>query len=209
MEDEYDVQQMQKTKKKKAQDSVDAEIEHRRAMLEEENRSLIAESRKRMQEGALKQKETTAELMRQGEQLHNVSENAESVYENVKKGRKLTQDIKDEGRLFKFPHIFRSIKNLFSRERRKESQLEKDIRKKKKKKHPETKVDQDVPFEDSSSDTEENMKKLLGQIRSMRKEADVQNKEMKRQELDIKHVKRLTEHSDHIMNKTNQELRKI
>lgn len=113
MEDEYDVQQIQKRKEKHSKDSVDQEIEQRAHALEEENYSLVTHARKKLHEGAVKQRQTTEELQRQGEKLKEVTGSAGAVYKNVKTGRKITQNIQDEGRLFKFPHVFRSIKNFF------------------------------------------------------------------------------------------------
>lgn len=207
MEDEYDVQQIQKKKDKRTKDSVDMEIEQRVHALEDENYSLVSQARKRLHEGAVKQRQTTEELQRQGEKLKGVTGSAESVYQNVKKGRQITQDIQDEGRLFKFPHVFRSIKNFFSGERRKEAALDKDI--KARKDTERKRVDNDIHFEEDASDTDENMKLLLNDLQNMRQEADIQNKEIKKQKLDIKHITKLTKQSDHIMNKTSQELRKI
>lgn len=205
MDDEYNLQQIQK-KKQRPKDNVDAEIERRAAMMEEENYSIVAETRKKLHVGAVKQKQTTAELQRQGEKLKKVSVDAESVYGNAKTGRKITQDIQDEGRFFRFPHVFRSIKNFFSSDRRKEASLDKEISKKA---SAEYSAVEDVHFEEDKPDTDENLQLLLKDLKGMRREADVQNDEIKKQKLDIKHINKLNKQSSHIMSRTSQELRKI
>ena len=208
MDDEYDFRRIQQQGRTKvSKDDIDLEIEQRRAAIEEENYSMVVESRRRIQEGALKQKKTTAELRRQGEKLRKISSDAESVYGNAKSGREMTQKIKDEGSLFRFPHVFRNIKRFFSADRRTEAGLDAEIRDRKK--GGGSLNEEELQFEKDAPDTEENMRLLIGDLRRMRNEAGVQKEEIQRQNLKIQRINRINKQSSRIMERTNEELRRI
>lgn len=161
-----------------------------------EDKEQLKSARKKLHKGVLEQKETTKELQRQGEKLDYVEGEAVSVQENVERGRKTAKQIKKEQRFFKFPNVIGGIKNFFSRSRKKEANIDK--------KNKEANEDT-VETENS----EENLKLMLNDIKKMRGEVDTQNKEIKKQKLNVKHISKLNKNSDHIMNKTSQEMRKL
>ncbi|KCZ74842.1 hypothetical protein H311_04188, partial [Anncaliia algerae PRA109] len=113
-----------------------------------------------------------------------------------------TEDIKREGRFFKFPKIFTKIKDIF---KPKDKVLE-NINKKKEKKSEYKPSELDSK---TGATTDDNLKLLLGDLRQMRKEAEFQNKEINKQKVDINHISKVSKESEHIMGKTTQELRKI
>lgn len=196
-------QQQQKTKNKEhTQDEIDLEIQEHINKVEQENFDIVVHQREKLKEAHKKQKQTTQDLLKQGEQLGNISKTAGRIYKKSKEGEKTTEDIKREGRFFKFPKIFTKIKEIF---KPKDKVLE-NINKKKEKKSEYKPSELDSK---TGATTDDNLKLLLGDLRQMRKEAEFQNKEINKQKVDINHISKVSKESEHIMSKTTQELRKI
>lgn len=189
-------------KEKKEDDAIDLEIQEHINKVEQENYDIVVHQREKLKDAHKKQKQTTQELLKQGEQLQNISKTAGRVYKKSKEGQKTTEEIKREGKFFKWPKFFSKIKHIF---KPKDKVIE-EIDKKKEKK---TVYEPSELDSKTGATTDENLKLFLNDLRTMRKEADVQNQEIKKQKVDIDHISKINKESEHIMNKTTQELRKI
>lgn len=194
------------------EDEMELEIQKRSEQLEQEDAQALKTTRKKLHKGMKQQRETTKELQRQGEQLENVEDEAVSVLENAERGRGVTEEIIREGKLIKPPSFIQKIKNFFSFGRKQESSFEKEAEERKKKRIEKKKAKGDFVEDVDENDeptTDDDMKLMLKDMKAMRQEADVQNYEIKKQSLDISNINKVNKQSEHIMNKTTQEMKRI
>jgi hypothetical protein len=202
--------------KKKSESQVSQDVAEEAEKIERQNYDRAKNMRKRLDESSLKQKATTAELQRQGETMESAKEAAVGINVGAKKGAKLTEDIEREGHIFTcgLPCI-QTIKSWFKKD---EGNIE-DIVNKKEPEHLEEEKEEEpepVEFDEDQEEyikgqkkTDKEMVNVLGTVRSIRREADKQNKEIARQKSTVKDISTITERSENVIKKTDEQLRKV
>ncbi|KAF7679665.1 hypothetical protein TCON_2534 [Astathelohania contejeani] len=201
--------------KKKETSAIDEQIQKRAAQIEEENYSMAKMARKKLEKSRHTQKATTSELLAQGEKLKHVKGDALTVNRNVRKGAKLTKQIRREGKLIPLHFSWwDKFVALFSKERRREIALAREMQENQELEEADYLEGSEEESEDISNlkgeeKTNAELKKIYKGLKGIKKEAKYQNREMKKQKSDIEKISRLNEHSEHVMSKTSAELKKI
>lgn len=206
----YSLDEALKSKKERkvSQDVIDEATN-----IERQNYERAKDIRMRLDESSLKQKGTTEELMRQGETLDNAKKAAIGVNMNARRGAELTEDIEREGRIFscELPCV-RAVKKWF---RGNKGDID-DIVNKKEKMEEEEEVPGHVVFEGGEEEyipgqrkTDEEMVGVLNGVRQIRKEANKQNKETRRQETVVRDISNINERSEKVIKDTDKELKRV
>lgn len=189
-----------KKKEPKKQSAIDQEILNQASQLEEQTYQSAKAARQKLEQSHSKQKETTTELKAQGEKLKNIKEDAKSINVNVKEGHQLSHEIKEAGKIFKIPFLG-GIKKMFRRTKP-VKETKKDFKEK------ESSEEEEVMTEKGDK-TDDELRRILANLKSMRKEASGQELETKKQKADIEDIARYNKNSEFYMDKTNEELRKL
>ncbi|KAM0687764.1 hypothetical protein COBT_000990 [Conglomerata obtusa] len=219
MDDKYSQSQYQaflnKKKQNTKQSDLDAQILNRASRLEHQTYNESKQAREKLEQSQLKQKATTQELKAQGEKLGNIKSDAKQVNENVKEGHQLTKDIKQAGKLFgwKVPLVGR-IKGYFSKEKKMDRDMERKMRNKSVEKLSESSEEEKVNFHKESDvpgqeKTDEELMKIYEGLKGMKREAKDQKHILHKQKGDIADIARYNDNSEHYMNKTNEEMKKL
>ena len=177
-------------KQLKKQSVLSLEIQDKAEQIEKQNYLLIQKAKNELKKSSKKQKETTKELKRQGEKLSSAKEAAIQTHSNVKKGEKITDQIKQEGNLvFTKKSIFSKFLDFFSSEKKAEKKLEEELKRKIEINSLSTETMQSGEIEYGSSDeeikgeakTNREVLEISKILKGMKKEAEIQNQETKKQ----------------------------
>ena len=186
-------------------------------LLELENIKLLKQGEEKLNKALFLQKETTKELQRQREKIENIEFKTVKTYENVKKGRKTVEDIKEEGILFRI--IPKFIKDFFKRTDSEEKSIEIEIEKRTFVNNVDNnnsdignKIDEinnnlNVTLDSNVAD--DCIINLIDKIKEMKKENEVQSKEIKIQTESLRHTSRINKKSKGIMNETIEKMKKL
>ncbi|KAM0675202.1 hypothetical protein GVAV_001546 [Gurleya vavrai] len=217
MDDKYSQQQyqafLQKKKEKTKQSDVDEQILNRAARIEHQSYQQAQQARQKLAQSSQKQKETTQELQAQGEKLENIKSDSKQVNVNVKEGHQLSKDIKQAGKVFgwRVPLVGR-IKNYFSKEKKMDRELERNLKNRSVEKLEESEDkthfnrESDVPGQEK---TDDELLKIYEGLRGMKREAKDQKHILHKQKGDIADIAKYNANSEHYMNKTNEEMKKL
>lgn len=209
--DVYSLDRAVKSKKKKG---VPQDVVEEAERVEEQNYERARDVRMQLDESALKQKETTEELMRQGETLDNARKAAIGINVNARRGAELTEDIEREGRVFscELPCV-RAIKRWFRGGR---GNIDDVVNKKHEEevgREPEGAPH--VVFEDGEeyikgqNKTDQEMVGVLNTVRQIRAEADKQNRETARHNSIVNDISVINERSEKVIKETDKELKRV
>lgn len=217
MDDKYsqaNFQEYLQKKKEKPKSDLDKQILNRAAKIEHQSYKEAEFARQKLEQSQQKQKQTTRELQAQGEKLENIKGNAGEINQNVKEGHQLAKDIKQAGKIFgwKVP-LLGKISNYFSKEKRLDRQMEREMENRNveevessEEEFTFSKGGVEVPGQEK---TDEELMKIYKGLKGMKREAKNQKHIIHKQKGDIADIARYNENSEHYMNKTNEEMKKL
>ncbi|KAM0677119.1 hypothetical protein BDAP_002280 [Binucleata daphniae] len=216
MDDKYsqtNFQEYLQKKKDKPKSDLDKQILNRASKIEHQSYKEASLARQKLEQSHQKQKQTTRELEAQGEKIENIKSDAGDINQNVKEGHQLAKDIKQAGKIFgwRVPLIGK-LSNYFSKESRMDRKMEREMENRNVDKLENS--DDEITFDEEEQvpgqeKTDQELLKIYKGLKGMKKEAKNQKHILHKQKGDIADIARYNENSEHYMNKTNEEMRKL
>lgn len=197
-----DLYNLEKTKEKDSQAAaLDDELLKEAKEIERENFEKTKKARKMLEEAEMKQKLTTDEIRMQNEKLEHAKEEAIATYENAEKAKELGATLKCEEDAF---DPFGKAKAAFARWTGRNRAADQEIEKMKSKEREDIILDEstssssiklakDADMLPEEANTNEELKKILGTVKRINKETDVQTKESKKQETNLQDIMKASE----------------
>lgn len=217
MKDPYDLKKAQKEKMSSSlQEEIDEEIIREAKRTEAKNYEKSKAAREKLEAAALKQKETTEEMRRQGESIKKAKGAALNVHTNANKAEITADKIEHESHMFNFsfPFVAR-IKKWWTTNTKQEKEVE-EI-----KNRNDEPIESEVYSEEQELDEEDDdeyipgqhktdreLYKILSAAKKVNKEASVQSRLAEKQKTDLDDINKVNEFSKRKVEKTEKNLKK-
>ena len=217
MKDLYDTKEIQSQaqKKRDEQAEADATILHEAERIEELNYQKAKQARMNLEQAADTQKQTTQTMRAQGEKIGQAKTSAERVNANARAANDLAIELEDNRSAFSCCSFscFTNIRKWCSREKGEDEAL-RGLKMNRSGSVPETREVKEEVFEEGAeyvkgqNKTDNEMTKILNNLKKINAEADTQNDLAKQQKTDLEDIQRANEYTERQVTKTDQRLNK-